>query len=192
MAEKDWSQYYTATKSKPPRPLLVKALEYVVHKDKAIDIGGGALNDTRYLLEQDFDVTAIDKSPLMEQESKNIQSDKLHTFTTGFEEFDFPENEYDIATAMYALPFTDSTHFDAVFAKIKSSLKTGGIFCGQFFGERDEWSVNPKMIFHTKQQVENLLKDLEIISFKEEEKDDTTAKGDMKHWHVFHVIARKK
>ena len=190
--QKDWSDYYKVTKAKPPRPLLVKALESVADKNKAIDIGGGALNDTRYLLEQGFDVTVIDKSPLMEQESEDIPNDKLHAFTVGFEDFDFPENGYDLASAMYALPFTDPAHFDSVFTKIKGSLKMGGIFCGQFFGERDEWSTNQKMTFHTKEQAENLLSDLEVISFKEEEKEDKTAKGDMKHWHVFHIIARKK
>lgn len=189
--QKDWSDYYKATQSKPPRPLLVKALESVINKGKAIDIGGGALNDTKYLLDQGFEVTVIDKSPLMEQEAKNIPSDKLRAITTSFEDFNFPNEEYDLASAMFALPFTSPTHFTEVFEKVKSSLKNGGIFCGQFFGDRDEWNTNPKMTFHTKEEAENLLKDVEVISFKEEEKEDKTATGGMKHWHVFHIIARK-
>ena len=189
--QKDWSDYYNATKAKPPRPLLVKALGFVSNKGKAIDLGGGALNDTRYLLEQGFDVTVIDKSPLMEQEAQNIKNDKIHAFTSGFEEFNFIKEEYDIASAMFALPFTAPAYFNEVFEKIKGSLKKGGIFCGQFFGDRDEWRTNTNMTFHTKEQAQELLKDLEIILFKEDEKDDKTAKGEMKHWHVFHIIARK-
>ncbi|MEI8249040.1 MAG: class I SAM-dependent methyltransferase [Candidatus Taylorbacteria bacterium] len=192
MSEKDWSDYYKVTKAKPPRPLLVKALEYVANRDKAIDLGGGALNDTKYLLEQGFDVTVIDKSPLMEQEAKNISSDKLHTFTTSFEDFKFPKAEYDLASAMFALPFTVPDHFTKVFEEIKSSLKKGGVFCGQLFGDRDEWKMNSNMTFHTKEQAQELLGNLEVISFKEDEKDDRTAKGDMKHWHMFHFIAKKK
>ena len=166
-------------------------LEYVVERGKAIDIGGGALNDTKYLLEQGFDVTVIDKSPLMEQEAKNIPSNKLRTTTISFEDFIFPKEEYDLTSAMFALPFTSPSHFNKVFKKIKGSLKKDGIFCGQFFGDRDEWNTNPNMTFHTKEQAQELLNDLEVISFKEDEKDDKTAKGDMKHWHVFHIIARK-
>ncbi len=191
MPQTNWSEYYKSMKSTLPRPLLVEALKHVVEKNKAIDIGGGALNDTKYLLDQGFDVTVIDKSPLVEQEAKNIPSDRLHAFTTSFEDYDFPKEQYDLASAMYALPFTAPAHFDSVFEKVKESLKKGGIFCGQFFGDRDEWSKDPKMTFHTKKRVQELLKDLEIISFVEEEKDSKTARGTMKHWHVFHVISRK-
>lgn len=190
--QEKWSEYHNITKLKPPRPLLVKALEYVSIKNKAIDIGGGALNDTRHLLEKGFDVTVIDKSDSMEEEVKSIKNKKLHSFVVGFEDFDFPKNEYDIASAMYALPFIEPKNFDNVFIKIINSINTGGVFCGHFFGIRDEWSENPKMTFHIKEKIEDLLKDLELIYFKEEEKDGVTAKGINKHWHVFHIIAKKK
>lgn len=193
MAEKDWSKYYKATQAKPPRPLLVQALEYVEagHAGKAIDIGGGALNDARCLLEQGFDVTVIDKSPLVEKEAEKFGSASLHAITTSFEDFNFPIEEYDIASAMFSLPFADPKHFDDVFRKAVGSLKKGGIFCGQLFGDRDGWSANNTMTFHTKEQAEALLQDLEMISFQEIEKDSKTATGESKHWHVFHVIARK-
>lgn len=191
MTQHDWSEYYKITKVKPPSKLLISALDNVLDKNKAIDIGAGSLKDTVYLLEQGFDVTSIDKSPLMEEESKSINHEHLHVYTSSFEEFDFPIEEYDIASAMFALPFMNPNSFDSVFSKIKDSLNTGGVFCGQFFGINDEWSTNSKMTFHTKEQVEQLLGDLEIIRFQEEEKDDMTAMGKMKHWHIFHVIARK-
>lgn len=189
--ENGWSEYYEITKAKPPSKLLLEALGYVTHKDKAIDIGGGALKDTRYLLDQGFDVTVIDKSPLMEQEAKALQNEKVHPFTTSFENFDFPVHEYDIASAMFALPFTEPAHFEKVFAQVKDSLRKDGIFCGQFFGKNDEWADNPKMSFHTKEQVEKLLRDMEIISLNEVEEDGTIANGTPKHWHIFHVIAKK-
>lgn len=189
--KRDWQEYYEITKNKPPSKLLIKALEYVVKKDKAIDIGGGALKDTRYLLEQGFDVTVVDKADLMAKEAEIIKSDKLHFFVSAFADFDFPKNEYDIASAMYSLPFNPPESFEEVFAKIKDSLVRGGIFCGQCFGVNDEWSTNQKMTFHTKEQVEKLLSDTEVILLKEEEKDDKTANGTPKHWHVFHFIAKK-
>ena len=51
-----WSQYIAKTKNKSPRPLLVRALSYVKNKNKALDLGAGALNDSRYLLENGFKV----------------------------------------------------------------------------------------------------------------------------------------
>ena len=189
--KKNWEEYYEITKNKPTSMLLIKALGYIANKSKAIDIGGGALKDTRYLLEQGFDVTVVDKADLMEKEAEVIKSSKLHYFVSSFADFDFPKNEYNIASAMYALPFNPPESFDTVFAKIKQSIVKGGIFCGQCFGVRDEWSTNHKMTFHTKEQVENLLSDMEVILLDEEEKDDKTANGTPKHWHIFHFIAKK-
>ena len=127
----------------------------------------------------------------MAKEAEAIKSNKLHFFVSAFADFDFPKNEYDVASAMYSLPFNPPESFDVVFEKIKSSLVEDGIFCGQFFGVRDEWSTNQKMTFHTKEQVDKLLSDMKVILLDEEEKDDKTANGTPKHWHVFHFIAKK-
>jgi cyclopropane fatty-acyl-phospholipid synthase-like methyltransferase len=187
----DWSEYFQITKNNPPSKLLVKALKYVVNKGKAIDVGAGALKDTRFLVENGFDVIAVDKSDLMAKEAKEIKSENLHYFVSSFADFEFPKNEYDIASAMYALPFNSPESFDLVFTKIKSSLVKGGIFCGQFFGVHDAWSDDKMMTFHNKEQVEKLLSGMEVILFDEEEKDDKTANGTPKHWHLFYVIAKK-
>ena len=187
----EWAEFYDLTKNSPPSELLVQALAHVKNKGKAIDIGGGALKDTRYLLAQGFDVTVIDKSELMAKEAQAISSHRFYYFVSAFANFDFPKNTYDLASAMYSLPFNPSHSFKAVFAKIKTSLAKDGIFCGQCFGLHDEWSTNPNLTFHSKEQVEKLLSDLEVILLDEEEKDDKTANGTPKHWHVFHFIARK-
>ncbi len=190
--KQEWEEYYELTKQKPPSSLLVKALASVRHNGKAIDIGGGALKDTRFLLEKGFEVTVIDNEELMAKEAQKIRSVKLQYFVSSFADFDFPKNEYDVATAQYALPFNPPDSFDVVFSCIKQSLVQGGILCGQFFGDRDEWHTNPEMTFHTKEQVEQLLSDVEVILLDEEEKDGHIANGTPKHWHIFHFIARKR
>ncbi len=189
--KKDWSDYYLATKAIPPDELVVKAMDFVAQKNKAIDIGGGALKDSLYLLEQGFEVTVIDQSPLMEVEAKKIADIKLHSFVSSFENFPFPEEEYDLASAIFSLPFTAPEKFNDVFERIKKCLKKEGIFCGQFFGVNDEWSQNKAMTFHSKEQVQTLLADFEIIYFEEVEKDGVTALAKAKHWHIFKVIAKK-
>lgn len=193
ITRKDWTEYYEITKNNPPSKLLVKALEYVKNKNKAIDIGGGALKDTRYLLSLGFDVAVIDKDALMVEQAKTISSEKLHPIISSFEDFDFQENTFDIANAAFSLPFNSPITFDRVFQSIKNSLVKDGIFCGQFFGKNDTWATTRKeMTLHTKEDVESLLSDMEILYFNEEESDGTTANGSPKHWHIFHCIARKK
>lgn len=187
----DWKTYYRQTKDAPPSPLLIRALAYVAHRDKAIDIGGGALKDTRYLLAQGFDTTVIDQEESLTEMVKLVCDDRLHANVTSFVDYAFPEQTFDLVSAMFALPFNPPDTFDTVFGKIKNSLAPDGIFCGQFFGEHDEWSSNPNMTFHTKEQVEKLLSDLETIELEEREYDGKLASGLPKHWHIFNVIARK-
>jgi cyclopropane fatty-acyl-phospholipid synthase-like methyltransferase len=193
MAEykKGWGEYYQITKAKPPRKLLVEALEYVVKKDKAIDIGAGALRDTKYLLERGFDVTAVDQSPLIVEMATEISSDKLHAIVSSYADLAFPKEAFDLASAMYALPFNPPESFDEMFKRVKGSLVKGGIFCGQLFGDHDEWKDNSKMTFHTSKEAKELFSDMEMIKFEEKEEDDFTANGTAKHWHFFNIIARK-
>lgn len=192
MSEKtNWSQHHERTKDYPPSATLVKALDHVEHKNKAIDIGAGALKDTRYLLQQGFEVTALDGDELTEQFAKEIDTEKLHVAISSFEDFEFGKDIYDLASAMFALPFNPPKTFDAVFQRIKDSLVKGGIFTGQFFGVNDDWKDIPNRTFHTKEQVEKLLEDMEIISLEEVERDGKLTNGNPKHWHLFNIIAKK-
>jgi len=185
--KKDWSEYYDFTRPQPPCELLVEALSYVRDIGKVIDIGGGALRDTKYLLQKGFDVTVIDKSPLLVKEAQEIKNERLHLFVTSFEDFQFPVDEYVLASAMYSLPFCEPAHFSRVITNIKASLKKGGIFCGQMFGDHDQWSKTVEMTYITADKAMEYLADMEIISFREQE----TEEGRTKHWHIFDFIARK-
>jgi tellurite methyltransferase len=192
-AKRNWSEYHGVTEKLPPNPLLLKALEFVSVRNKAVDLGAGSLRDTRFLLDQGFEVTAVDSEPSIIDGAAALRSEKLRCHAGGFDTFAFPENEYDIASAIYALPFNPPETFDLVFERIMKSLKTNGVFCGQFFGVNDGWNTPGRdMAFHTKEQIEKLLEGLETVFFSEQEKDGPTAVGAPKHWHVFHVIAKKK
>lgn len=190
--KKDWSEYYDFTRTKPPYSLLIEAIKHVKEKGSALDIGGGALRDTRYLLDTGFDVTVIDNSPLLNAEAAKLNNSKLHTSIVSFEDFDFSKNKYDLVSAMFALNFCNPVHFDMVFKKIKDSLKPEGIFCALLFGNRDEWSGYVDKTYPSKDKITKLLEDFEIISLDEKnpgEKDDS---GElMTSGHVLQFIARK-
>ena len=48
------------------------------------------------------------------------------------------------------------------------------------------------MTFHSKNDIEFLFSDFKVEAFKEVNKVGKTISGKEKHWHVFHVVARKK
>ena len=187
-----WKEYFENRKNKPPRPLLVRALEFVKNKDTALDFGAGSLNDSIYLLEQGFKcVVALDKNDATQLIAREAPKDRFEYVVSPFEEYDFPTERFDLVNAQYALPFINPKSFEGVFGKIYSSLKPGGILTGQFFGDRDEWRNESHMTYVSLAEANKLLKPFKPLSFEEEEKDDTTALGKMKHWHLFHFIAEK-
>jgi len=187
-----WSQYYAITQVQPPSPLLLEALEYISTPGKAIDIGSGALKDTKLLIEKSFDVTALDSEPLPIELTVGLDSSRFHPVMTSFASFDFPASKYCLANAMYSLPFNPPDSFNDVFARIVASLRPGGVFCGNLFGTRDQWQLDrPRMTFHTREQVMTLLSGLETLKLDEKEWDGSTAAGTPKHWHTFDFIAKK-
>lgn len=193
MAEKpDWQTYIEQTKEYPPSPLLVKALPLVQKKEKAIDIGGGALKDSRFLLNEGFDVTEVDAEKAPEELTAALDPKKFHAFTSTFADFDFPKDTYDLASAMFSLPFNPPDSFDRVMQNVKASIHPGGILCLQLFGDRDGWSKNEEMTFHTSEQAKKLFDDMELVQFEEREYDARLASGEPKHWHLYNVIARKR
>jgi len=129
--EVNWLKWYNMTRGQAPNKLLVEALSYVENTGKIIDIGGGALRDAKFLLQKGFEVTVIDKSPLLKKEAVKINNELLHPVVISFEDFQFPADEYVLASAMQSLSYCEREHFGRVIMSIKSSLKKGGVFCGQ-------------------------------------------------------------
>jgi tellurite methyltransferase len=191
--EEAWRQYYENTKGSPPRELLVKAVPYVLRKKEALDLGAGAFNDVRYLLEQGFEhVTALDKVDVAGDIMSSLPKDRVDYVISTFEAYEFPKEKYDLVSGQYSFPFIPKHLFDRVFTSILASVKPGGVITGQFFGVLDDWNVpKTEMTFHTRDAAEDLLKGLSVIEFNEEETDKPTARGEMKHWHVFNFIAVK-
>ena len=188
----NWLNFYEKTQKSPPSELLVKALKYVAFNDKAIDIGGGALKDSRFLLEKGFNVLDLDSQKLPRKLTKDLDRTRFQHVVSLYDKFDFPKGEYDLATAMFALPFNAPKTFKFVILNIRKSLKTGGIFCGNFFGNRDEWSVNPEMTFLTIDEARHLFEGMELIYFEEREWNGVLADGiTIKHWHTFDFIVKK-
>ena len=189
-----WKTYFENTRDKPPRPLLVEALSYVADKGTALDLGASALNDSRYLLDVAFrHVTAVDIEPVAAEIAATFPPERFSYAISSFDDFAFVPKTYDLINAQYALPFASPGSFRRLMDSIRRSLVPGGVLAAQFFGDRDSWNTPGKgMTFVTRVELDRLLESFEVLVMREEEKDDGTAISKTpKHWHVFHVIARK-
>ncbi len=203
-AVRDWPRYYDAVDGKPARETLLKALDLfdaakVSDEQKlAVDLGCGTGRDTFELLKRGWRVIAMDSS---EEGLSRLLAHAEALFTPEvrgrlkcslmkYEEFSVPNCT--LVNASFALPFCDPARFPEVWARIVRALPVGGRFAGQLFGDRDGWAVLPDRSHQSRPQVERLLKDFVIEEMREEDKHEAGVTGEMKDWHLFHLVARKR
>ena len=195
----DWSRFYDAAGSEP-RATLLEALRRFEEEPPeprgrfAVDLGCGTGRDTVKLLRRGWSVLAVDATAeaIERLESRHDLSDdergRLETCVSRFEDAEWPGA--DLVNSSFALPFCPPADFPAVWARIERSLRGGGRFCGQLFGERDGWSGEDDMTFQSRDELDALLSGFEVEFLDEVEEDGATALGEPKRWHLFHVVAR--
>jgi tellurite methyltransferase len=198
----NWMTYYQAVEGRPPRETLLKALanfdaESAVNRRRfAVDLGCGDGRDTVELLQRGWQVLAIDGESkafhrLLQCPIPPDQQDHLQTQLARFETLTLLSS-VDLINASFCLPFCPPASFPALWQTLVAALNPGGRFCGQLFGERDSWAAYSDRSHHTYQQVQTLLQPFATEWLVEEEHPGVTAIGEAKHWHLFHIVARKK
>lgn len=191
-----WAAYYQAHEGRAVSPLLRSAITQIADDQshrQAVDLGCGAGYETRFLLEAGWDVLAVDKEPLAIERVQSVRAveygSNLVAVATSFEELTVLPCSALIHAGL-SLPFCRPQSFASLWALILSSLKPGGVFVGHLFGNRDDWSGNADMSFHTAAEVTALLADLNVRYLRELDEDGNSMQGP-KHWHRFDIIASK-
>jgi len=193
--DQGWRGYYEATAGRPPRRTLLSALDrFPPGEHHAVDLGCGDGRDTIELLRRGWSVIAID-SAAVALERLAARPDlpsgaQLTTLCGKFEDAPWPA--VDLVNASFALPLCPPDAFPALWQKITASLRADGRFAGQLYGERDSWASDPAMTILSAVRARELFAAYEIELFDEEESDAVTPRGKAKHWHIFHVVARKR
>lgn len=193
---KNWAEYYATTADRPPRRTLLEALSRFAPSAArrfAVDLGCGDGRDTIELLRRGWAVLAIDAEPAA-IERLQCRPDlplgaRLSCLRQGFEDATWPPA--DLVNASFSLPLCPPERFPGLWRRIVASLKPGGRFSGQLYGDRDGWLGRPGMTHMDRAAVERLLADLSVELFEEEETDSVTPRGNPKHWHIFHVVGQR-
>ena len=201
-AKRDWPAYFKAVEGKPPRETLLKALDQFEKEwagkrpaePLAIDLGCGSGRDTFELLRRDWRVLAIDSTPLaIELLSKAVPAEhraRLQTRVEGFETLTLPRA--DLVNASYSIPFCDPGSFPRLWSEVLGAIPVGGRFAGQFFGPRDDWAELPDRAHQSRSRVDELLRDFTLESLQEVENREAGVTGEVKNWHIFHVVAKRR
>lgn len=195
-----WSDFYDAVANRPPHDTLLKALAKfdmgAPVEQFAIDLGCGSGIDTREMLRRGWTVLAIDREAegiaRLTMSIPEDQKYRLESRVIAFEKInDLPE--CDFVNASFSLPFCQPACFDGLWLCMLLALRPRGRFAGTLFGVNDSWAATERMMtFKTRAQVDALLAPFIVEDFIEAERDGNTATGEKKHWHVFHIVARKR
>jgi membrane dipeptidase len=188
---KPWSRYFRRA-GFDARPTLLEAAGRFPEPGLAVDLGAGTGRDTLELLRRGWRVIAVDReAEAIERlvELAGADSARLETRLGRFEDAEWPR--CNLLNASYALPFTARDEFPGLWQRIVDSIVAGGRFSGQFFGPNDDWARTGVRV-QSRAEVERLLEAFEVERLEEFDEDGTTTVGKSKHWHLFHVVARKQ
>lgn len=200
----DWAGYFDAVRGKGPRETLLHALSKfdaeaiadaraAIAPRLAIDLACGEGRDTLELLRRGWRVVAI------EPESGGLkqlldQVDETQALRVSAQVADFASARLipcDLLNSSFALPFCPEGQFDGLWARITGAIRPGGRFAGQFFGDRDSWATCGRTLGHSRSQIDRLFDGFLLERLEEDEKNDLAGETP-KHWHVFHIVARKR
>ena len=193
----DWRLYYQRTGDRPPRETLLGALDRFDDEGgpgRAVDLGCGSGRDTIEMLRRGWSVLAIDAQEsaieaLLARPELAEFGVRPDTQVARFEDARWPT--VDLVNSSFALPLCPKTAFMAMWQRIYDSLRVGGRFSGQLYGDRDQWFGDASNSHFTLREIHDLLRPYEVELFREEETDSVTPRGTAKHWHIYHIIARK-
>ena len=138
-----------------------------------------------------WQVTAIDTDPTMPARLEELVSaGDVVVIVSDLRDVHLPRAE--LVHSSYALPFVPPADFPPLWQRVRDCLLPGGWLAADFFGEHDSWYGTPALTLHDRRAVDKLLVDLEVVEIAEEERDGPAFGGEVKHWHVFHALARQR
>lgn len=185
-------KYYEATMNNKPSALIRKFFINNYNKklqgNVAIDLGCGVGNDTAFLLDNGFKVTAIDQEEQVNEiiKNKNLNEENLKIIIGDFSKIEITKN--DLLLANFSLFFVKE-NFDEFIEKILNNINSKGFFVGNFLGKEDDWNTTRTTV--EKDKLLDHFKDFEMFYFSEEKYYKDTANRKSKFWHVYTVIAQK-
>ncbi len=194
-------RYNERTINKRPKPELIEFVKNVEH-GKACELGPGSGTSTIFLLENNWQVTSYDinmnSKECIESRISESEKEKFKFVRSKFENIEL-EKDNDLIVAFNSLPFCKKEYFESFFEKVANSIKPGGYLIGNLFGNRHAYNTpDSKMTFHTREEIENLLKKYFIVDFNnakqfvEREEFKRTLESDRVLWHTYVFRIMKK
>ena len=191
--EPTWTEYYDEQGDREPRELLLEVLSAFGDDGReAVDLGCGQGIETVAMLERGWRVFAVDAEPegvrrLLARVPRRL-APRLRTEVAPMEQTVLPP--VDLVWASFSLFFCPPDRFGELWARVRDAVRPGGRFAGELLGDRDTWAARSEISAFDRADAERQFDGFEVERFEEEEEDGEACSGP-KHWHLFHVVARR-
>ncbi len=163
---------------------------------RAFSFGAGPGNEVIDLIKNGWDVTASDISPTS---GKVIEERaKMHYGKFSFQNRKFGDErmrgKYDYFFSFFALPFGDKKKVSQLIRHMSLYSKQNSLVALNFFGPTHDFVKSPKVFAMTEKDIRKLMRSnrFHILYFMHRNYDKPDTEGNIIHWDVFDVIARKK
>ena len=190
-----WADFNAAQHGRAVRPLCSQLLAAAGdgHGRRAVDLGCGAGVETRALLAAGWVTLALDTDEhalrRLEAELPEPLRPALTVAVADLEDL-AALPPADLVHAGYTLPWVRPARFPSTWQVVRRALRPGAWLAVDLFGDRDGWAGRADVTCHAESAAHRLFEGLEVLRFDVEE-EDGEAFGGPKHWHVFHVVARR-
>ena len=176
-----------------PSALLIDAFHSLrVNNGRALDIGAGPLNDSRWLLKMGFSVDAVDPDPVTFALGTSWKESRLTVIPADIRDVSIAPASYSVVVAIHVLPFLGRADLSRTMSGIIHGLCVGGVLCCTFLGCEDSWAVQRRpMTFLERWEIQELTSRLHPLRFSEHNYAGWDAENRPKRWHVFRCISRK-
>ena len=154
---------------------------------RILDLGAGSGRDSRYFLDQGYDVTSVDGSANLADVAQKRLGISIQVLD--FEEIDF-KYEFDAVWASCCLMHNDAAKLRRVLKKIGKSLKPGGYFYASYkFGEDSFVDETGRFfLFQNFPSLVSLYEEFSEFSLVLLEKTDSRRKDSLVQW--MHVLVQ--
>lgn len=200
----DYNQIYKnqAVWGSEPNGLLLKIIDQINPGTCFLDLGCGQGRDSLFMLQHNFQVTAVDKSSTGLKsivdfiELNQLPLAKIKLLCQDIANFDIENNKYTVINIFNSLQFLLKSDALRLIKKSQSALlKTGYIVISGFtvddlfFKE----AINKNRCFFESQELKKLFSNFKIVFYKEENILDKGHVGDLQpHQHgLVKIIAQK-
>lgn len=185
-----------------PSGLLLMIFEKLKRGSSFLDLGCGQGRDCLFMLENGFEVVAVDSSASGLSSIKNkisekgLPIEKIELVEGDMRDFEIEKDKFSVINAFNSLQFLPKKNALKLLEKIKTNLKVGGYFLIASFTTKDSFfeKSNPeKQCFFEENELKNIFHDFEIAAYEEKVVADAGHPGSPQpHEHgIVRMIARK-